>query len=356
METTTPPPIPFPPDQTGPYAIGNVEFPFWTGGPGFTLAKISYPAQSEGGLTDVDQAEGGFPAVIVAPATWTGAGFFDWFSDHLVKHGYIVFRYTPENILGLNPHMHADTIKDAIDKLIDINDDRFNPLRGLVKTDSIGVAGASLGGAGALVAASRDKRIRAVVGLGAGRNDKEPDLYSLIDAEVQGVGVPTLLLSGQNDKIAPGAGVHYYDLVPKGYKALVEIAGGNHVQFLDPSSMDVKIPGLPRDGKATVTYAEQHATANLYATAFFDAALKGHADSELYISGEAGTIALKDGVVSDIRVTAGPIPAPAINPNLLIAPKEYLETFVNAGANAIGGLIGTVAAVLQKAAARLQGK
>lgn len=310
MATTFVPDTLVRPDERGPYGIGNVEFPFWTGGPGFTLAKISYPAREDGWLATADRTEGSYPAIVLAPATWTGANLFDWFTEYVVRHGYIVFRYFPENILALDPHTHADTVIDAIDKLIDINDDRINPLRGLIHEDAFGAAGVSLGGAGALMAAARDSRIRAVVGFAPGRNLKQPELYEGIDAVIRGVRTPTLIVTGQNDKISPGSGLHYLDLVPQGYKAYVEIAGGNHVQFLDPGDIDIKLPGLPRDGKAGITYAEQHATAVGYATAFYHAALKGYGRCETHVSGEDAMMALKNGLLSDLRSVPGPLPLP----------------------------------------------
>ncbi|WP_331770818.1 hypothetical protein OG948_45055 (plasmid) [Embleya sp. NBC_00888] len=310
MATTLVPESPVRPDRPGHFNIGTIEFPFWTGGPGFTLAKISYPAEYDGWLAPADKSEGSYPSIVLAPATWTGSNMYDWFTDYVVRHGYIVFRYFPENILALDPHVHADTVSDAIDKLIDIDDDRFNPLRGLIKQDAFAAVGVSLGGAGALLAAARDKRIRAVLGFAPGRNVKEPDLYARIDAEVCKVATPTLIVSGQNDRISPGSGVHYLDLVPQGYKAYVEITGGNHVQFLDPSDVDIHLPGLPRDGKPGITFAEQHAITNVYATAFLHAALKGHGHCEGLVSGEDALMALKNGRLSDLRSEAGPLPLP----------------------------------------------
>ncbi|MGC0419500.1 hypothetical protein [Embleya sp. AB8] len=298
------------PDQPGPFQVGTIEFPFWTGGPGFTLAKISYPAQHDGWLAPADRSAGRYPSIVVAPATWTGPNLYEWFTDYVVRHGYIVFRYFPENILALDPHMHADTVCDAIDKLIDIDDDRFNPLRGLIDHDAFAALGVSLGGAGALLAAARDRRIRAVIGLAPGRDAKEPELYARIDTEVRNVVAPTLIMSGQNDGICPGSGVHYLDLVPRGYKTYLEIAGGNHVQFLDPSEVDIHLPGLPRDGEPGITFAEQHAIANVYATAFLHAALKGDGYCEVQVLGADAVRAVRDGRLSDLRSEAGPLPLP----------------------------------------------
>ncbi|OPC79030.1 hypothetical protein B4N89_33540 [Embleya scabrispora] len=310
MASSFAPGDPVRPDLPGPFHIGTIEFPFWTGGPGFTLAKISYPAEYDGWMAPADTSEGSYPSVIMAPATWTGSNMYDWFTDYVVRHGYIVFRYFPENILALDPHMHADTIGDAIDKLLDIDDDRFNPLRGLIRRDAFAAVGVSLGGAGALLAAARDRRIRAVLGFAPGRNVKQAELYAGIDVEIRTVATPTLIVSGQNDRISPGSGVHYLDLVPRGYKAYVEISGGNHVQFLDPCDVDIHLPGLPRDGKPGITFAEQHAITNVYATAFLHAALKGYGHCEAHVSGAEALLALASGVLSDLRSEAGPLPLP----------------------------------------------
>ncbi|MDI2130725.1 alpha/beta hydrolase family protein [Yinghuangia seranimata] len=343
--TTPAPAPPVPPDHPGPYKIGKLEFPFWTGGPGFTLAKISYPAvEDDGWLAHADRSDGPYPAIVLAPATWTGANLYDWFTDYVVRHGYIVFRYFPENIMALDPHMHADTITDALDKLVDVNHDRFNPLRGMVDTSRFGAAGVSLGGAGALIAAARDKRVRAVIGFAPGRNEREPQKYALIDTEVGRLATPVLIMSGQNDRISPGSGVHYHDLVPQGYKTYLEITGGNHVQFLDPSDVDIRLPGLPRDGKPGITFAEQHATANIYATAFFNAALKGQDVCQSYVNGDLCQIALKEGVLCDMRHLTGPLPAPPPPAGVIAAataaaaaPLAVLGSAAQAGVSLLAG-------------------
>ncbi|WP_331767117.1 hypothetical protein [Embleya sp. NBC_00896] len=351
MATTLAPESPVRPDQPGHYNIGTIEFPFWTGGPGFTLAKISYPAEHDGWMAPADKTEDSYPSIVVAPATWTGSNMYDWFTDYVVRHGYIVFRYFPENILALDPHVHADTISDAIDKLIDIDDDRFNPLRGLIDKNAFAAVGVSLGGAGALLAAARDKRIRAVVGLAPGRNVKEVDLYERIDTEVRGVATPTLIVSGQNDKISPGSGIHYLNLVPKGYKAYVEISGGNHVQFLDPSDMDIHLPGLPRDGKPGISFAEQHAITNVHATAFLHAALKGYGYCESHVSGEDAAMALKNGRLSDLRSETGPLPLPfpAATGGVLGAAAAAVP------AAASGNVLGAVTTVASAVVLRVNG-
>ncbi|MCF2527359.1 poly(ethylene terephthalate) hydrolase family protein [Yinghuangia soli] len=325
----------------GPYRVGELELPFRTGGTGFTLAKIGYPALEGGPLAHADKSGAPYPAVVLAPATWsetgtktgtkTAASRLDWLSRHLVQHGYVVFRYAPEGALGTDPDLHADTITDAFDRLVDADQERFTPLRGLVDTSAFAAVGVSAGAAGALAAAARDKRIRAVVGIAPGRNPKEADTYALVDSAVAAVRVPALILAGQHDKVSSGAALHYWDLIPQGYKVYLEISGGNHAQFLGPGDADVRRPGQPRDGKPGIPAARQHALANLYATAFLNAALKGHADYEAYLHGESGRAALDEGVLSDMRHVPGPLPMP---------PPASGGVFAAAAAAPVGAALG----------------
>lgn len=293
---------PAPPTQEGPYRIGQYEFLYWTGGPGFQNARVSYPATANGWLKPADRTEGTYPVVVLAPASWVGFDYFDWIIGYLTSHGYIVLSYYPPNILSTDPYMHTKNIKAAITKVLAENTAWGSPIRGLVSTDKVAAAGASLGGAGALAAAAQDSRIDAVVALTPGYDPADPDTYNRVEADVRNIRVPTLIESGQNDCISPGAGKRYYNDVPGAYKQYVEIGGANHVQFLDDQGASVPIPGVPEDCDPGVSYDSQHHTGNVYATAFLEYFLKGRTQFGTYLFGAHAQADRASGVLSDLAV------------------------------------------------------
>ncbi|MCF2531806.1 alpha/beta hydrolase family protein [Yinghuangia soli] len=293
---------PVPPTQPGTYKVGTYEFLYWTGGPGFQNARVSYPATSDGWLKPADKTEGKYPVVALAPASWVGFDYFDWIIGYLTSHGYIVLSYYPPNILSTDPYMHTKNIKAAITKMISENSAWGSPVKGIVDTDKIAAAGASLGGAGALAAAAQDSRIDAVVALTPGYDPADTATYDKVEADVRNIRVPTLIESGQNDCISPGAGKRYYNDVPGAYKQYVEIAGANHVQFLDDQGSSIPIPGVPQDCTPGVSYASQHQTGNVYATAFLEYFLKGRTQFGTYLFGAHAQADRAAGVLSDLLV------------------------------------------------------
>jgi predicted dienelactone hydrolase len=293
---------PVPPTQPGAYKVGTYEFLYWTGGPGFQNARVSYPATSDGWLKPADKSEGTYPVVALAPASWVGFDYFDWITGYLTSHGYIVLSYYPPNLLSTDPYMHTANIKAAIGKVISENGTWGSPIRGIVATDKVAAAGVSLGGAGALAAAAQDSRIDAVVALTPGYDPADTGTYDKVEADVRTIRVPALIESGQNDCISPGAGKRYYNDVPGAYKQYVEIAGANHVQFLDDQGVSVPIPGVPEDCDAGVAYDAQHRTADVYATAFLEYFLKGRTQFGTYLFGDHAQADRASGVLSDLLV------------------------------------------------------
>ncbi|WTW94842.1 hypothetical protein OG216_16295 [Streptomycetaceae bacterium NBC_01309] len=291
---------PVPPTQPGTYKVGTYEFLYWTGGPGFQNARVSYPATSNGWLKPADKTEGKYPIVALAPASWVGFDYFDWAISYLTSHGYIVLSYYPPNLLSTDPYMHTKNIKAAITKLISENGAWGSPVRGIVDTGKIAAAGVSLGGAGALTAAAQDSRIDAVVAMTPGYDPADPDTYNRVEADVRNIRVPTLIESGQNDCISPGAGKRYYNDISGTYKQYVEIGGANHVQFLDDQGVSVPIPGVPQDCTPGVSYDSQHYTANVYATAFLEYFLKGRTQFGTYLNGAYAQADRASGVLSDL--------------------------------------------------------
>ncbi|MDI2127311.1 alpha/beta hydrolase family protein [Yinghuangia seranimata] len=294
---------PVPPTQPGPYHVGTYEFLYWTGGPGFQNARVSYPATSDGWLKPADKTEGKYPVVVLAPASWVGFDYFDWIIGYLTSHGYIVLSYYPPNILSTDPYMHVTNIKAGISRVISDNSAFGSPIKGIVDTTKVAAAGASLGGAGALAAAAQDSRIDAVVALTPGYDPADLDTYNRVEADTRNIHVPTLIESGQNDCISPGAGKRYYNDVPGAFKEYVEIAGANHVQFLDEQGTQIAIPGVPQDCTPGVSYDSQHATGDVYATAFLEYYLKGRTQFGTYLFGAHAQADRAAGVLSDLMVT-----------------------------------------------------
>jgi predicted dienelactone hydrolase len=265
-------------------------------------ARIWYPAAEESDHGAADASEGPYPAIVIAPAAFSGSAQFKWLGTHLASHGYVVLSYNPPKLLGTKFSMHAVGISAGIDALERETARRASPIAGLVDTDAVGVSGVSLGGGGALEAGGKDPRIKAIVALTPGWDPHHPDNAASVDAEVPHIQAPTLLASGQLDCISAGGTKHYYDLLPHVSKEWIEIGGGNHVQFVDSAfSFQIALPGIPHDCKASVSKDEQLVVSRKYTTAWFELYLKGRKAYRSTLFGSLAHADLSSGVLSSVE-------------------------------------------------------
>lgn len=133
------------------------------------------------------------------------------------------------NALTDSEFQRRDALIDAIISLKDEHNRSLSPLFGRLNTSSISVGGFSKGGGGAQLVAKLDSSIKAVVAL-----------YPFIDNPIVSDfdhNIPTLIISGQLDVIAPPA-QHadiFYDFIPNSTKKLkYELALGTHDALSGP--------------------------------------------------------------------------------------------------------------------------
>ena len=123
-----------------------------------------------------------------------------------------------------------DALQDAIISLKEENTRVLSPIFGRIDLNSISVGGFSKGGGGAQLLAKIDSSLKSVV-----------SLYPFIENPVASDfnhGIPTIIISGQLDIIAPPA-LHadiHYDFIPiTTNKLKFEVALGSHDALLGPN-------------------------------------------------------------------------------------------------------------------------
>ncbi|MCK4952893.1 hypothetical protein KAS14_03845 [Candidatus Bathyarchaeota archaeon] len=199
------------------------------------------------------------PAIVFAHGFWAQKEWYSWIGDFLASQGYLVLIFTVPSKLTFNPHQWSDGISSAIDYLFS-----ENSLHNKICPGKIGVMGHSMGGLGTLIAGSKDSRIRCIVGLAPAILPE----YLSIPKEIFGISIPTQLQIGSNDGIIPPENVKdfFADLSSK-KKRFVEIEGGNHMRFLDETTISKigdhmtrfgVLGGHLKDNSAKITFEEQH--------------------------------------------------------------------------------------------------
>lgn len=210
---------------SGPHAVINyTDFP---GVPEFAGGTIYYPVDAPGPI-------GG---IAIAPGFTEEQRHIEWWGPRLASHGYAVL-LLDTNAPGDSPELRADALMAAVAILRGEHTRPGSPLAGRVDGSKMAVAGHSMGGGGALLAAHRHSdQLRAVI----------PFTPWQPDPEFSGVSVPTLILAGSADRVAP-PGVHAFphfqalpDTTPRVY---LEIAGGDH--FISDSNRGTELDMLGR--------------------------------------------------------------------------------------------------------------
>ncbi len=195
--------------QAGPYQVASyTEFPSVAE---FGAGTIYYPS---------DKTEP-FGGVSVSPGFMERQENMSWWGPHLASHGFAVLTLDT-NELGDTPDLRAEALIAAINVLRDESGRSGSPLYTKIDPTRMAVMGHSMGGGGTLLAANdHSDQIKAAI----------PFTPWQPDGDFGEVSVPTLVIAGEIDRIAPSAvhaWPHFQTLATQVPKMYLEIKGGNH--------------------------------------------------------------------------------------------------------------------------------
>ncbi|WP_433291647.1 alpha/beta hydrolase family protein [Actinoplanes sp. CA-030573] len=188
----------------GPYAVSQTSVPALVSG--FGGGTVYYPTTT---------ADGTFGAVAISPgftATWSSIA---WLGPRIASHGFVVIGIET-NTLYDQPAQRGDELLAALSYLT-----TQSSVRSRVDASRLAVAGHSMGGGGTLEAAKDRPSLRAAVPLAPWDTDK-----SWTD-----IRVPTLIVGGESDTIAPVAShaIPFYNTIPaSSEKAYLELNNASH--------------------------------------------------------------------------------------------------------------------------------
>lgn len=244
------------PDDLGTYQVVQYDADF-NGHKG----TIRFPANGKVGER--------FPGIAMSAGYIATKDDIIWICEHITSHGYITLCLTPSANAALASDSWAKAIQAGIEKLKQENKTATSPIHTLLDTDRLGVIGHSMGGIGALLAASRNTEIKAVVALAPA----VPFLGVAVN-----LSVPVQFQTSTNDGTIPSqAVINYFSsrLNTASDKQLLVIKGAGHNGYKDVGT-------TPSDGVQWV-----HPITSRYFTAWFQYYLKGLEDPyRPYLYGE----------------------------------------------------------------------
>ncbi|WP_435820095.1 alpha/beta hydrolase family protein [Micromonospora purpureochromogenes] len=173
---------------------------------GFGGGVIYYPTST---------SEGTFGAIAISPGYTAAWSSISWLGPRLASHGFVVIGIETNSRLD-QPDSRGRQLLAALDYLV-----QRSSVRSRIDGTRLAVAGHSMGGGGSLEAAVSRPSLQAAVPLAPWNLDK-----SWSD-----VRVPTLIVGGESDTVAPVSSHSepFYSSIPaSSEKAYLELNGASH--------------------------------------------------------------------------------------------------------------------------------
>jgi dienelactone hydrolase len=189
---------------TGPFAVASTTVPESVAG--FGGGTIYYPT---------DTSQGTFGAVAFAPGFIASSTNYPWVGPRIASQGFVVFMINTNTRLD-QPPSRGDQLLAALDYLV-----TSSSVRTRVDASRLAVAGHSMGGGGALEAASDRPSLQAAVPLQPWNQTKA----------WPGISVPTMIVGAEADTTAPVASHSepFYTSIPAPTeKAYLELNDAEH--------------------------------------------------------------------------------------------------------------------------------
>jgi len=137
-----------------------------------------------------------FGGVVVAPGFIEIQENISWWGQHLASHGFAVLTLDTNSPRD-NPALRAEALMAGVAVIRGENSRSGGMLRGKIEVDRMAIMGHSMGGGGTLLAANtHSDQLKAAI----------PFTPWLPDADFSAVAVPTLVIAGENDRVAVVAG------------------------------------------------------------------------------------------------------------------------------------------------------
>ncbi|EFC83391.1 alpha/beta fold hydrolase [Parafrankia sp. EUN1f] len=187
---------------TGPFAVTTYNISSLVSG--FGGGTLYYPT---------DTSQGTFGAIALSPGYTASWSSISWLGPRLASQGFVVIGIETNTVLDYPPS-RGDQLLAALDWAVE-----DSPAASRIDPNRLAVGGHSMGGGGSLEAASDRPSLKAALPLAPWNTDKTWNE----------VGVPTLIIGGEADTVAPMSthSTLFYNSLG-GEKSLLELNNASH--------------------------------------------------------------------------------------------------------------------------------
>ena len=210
---------------------------------------VWYPAMQDG--SETPPLSGPFPTVVLAHGFAMGPADYEGLAEGLVEEGYVFVSLGTELGFAANHAMYGLDLAFVSNAVADGD---VSGLLENVLNGRVAIAGHSMGGGAAWLAAAEQPVIDAVVALAPA--ETSPSALA-VGSEMS---VPLLVISGSGDAVTPPSTQHtplYESAVNSPCRAFVSIADGGHCGFADPGTLcdfgELGFNGLPHAEQLEMT-------------------------------------------------------------------------------------------------------
>ncbi|MFT3859631.1 MAG: dienelactone hydrolase family protein [Aquabacterium sp.] len=200
-------------EQMGPFTLGTAKLPSSADYNSSTV--IYYPT---------DASAGSFGLVVLCPGFVSSGALYSGIAKRIASHGFVVAQMDTKSLFD-QPIARGKQIVAVMNAVLAQNKTAAVVYAGKVDEGRVAFMGHSAGGAGTFYAGATNPQVKALVGLMAGQPGSNFSAF-------QGIRIPSLLLTAENDGLASAWAEPYYAQLDASLPAArIEMKGMGHLSL-----------------------------------------------------------------------------------------------------------------------------